>query len=177
MKQIEAMKQVLETLDTYGLHNEEEICPVCEAMFLLRESIEQVEKAEPVAEVVDAGGICHFPKLQWKSANHSLETPIGSQLFTHPPQQPEGWIRAVDEAMVCSHLGVAEASDSYEVAKKKLNDLICWNIQVATDPAVNGGWQLVPVDYNYAMKQAWIEGNSFAESYSALLAAAPKEKS
>ena len=41
-----------------------------------------------------------------------------------------GWLRAVDEAMVCSHLGIADASDDYETAKKKLNDLIRWNIDV-----------------------------------------------
>ena len=47
-------------------------------------------------------------------------------------QQPvqSGWLRAVDEAMVCSHLGIANASDDYETAKKKLNDLIRWNIDV-----------------------------------------------
>ena len=61
-------------------------------------------------------------------------------------QVPEGWLRAVDEAMVCSHLGIAGANDDYESAKKKLNALICWNIAVATDPAVNGGYKLVPTE-------------------------------
>jgi len=36
------------------------------------------------------------------------------------------------------------------------------------------GWQLVPKDYTYAMKQAWLGGNSFDERYKAMLAAAPK---
>lgn len=57
--------------------------------------------------------------------------------------EPVGWIRAVDEEMVLTFLGVAEQSDSYEVAKKKLQDIIQWNIAVATDPAVNGGYKLV----------------------------------
>lgn len=103
-------------------------------------------------------------------------------LYTHPAQSPEGWLRAVDEAMVGSHLGVADASDSYEVAKKKLNDLICWNVAVATDPAVNGGWQLVPVEPTHSMI---VQGNSgfashdstrhtVAACYKAMLAAAPK---
>ena len=39
-----------------------------------------------------------------------------------------GWLRAIDEAMVVSHLGVANADDSYEVAKDKLNELITYEI-------------------------------------------------
>lgn len=45
----------------------------------------------------------------------------------------EGWLRAVDEALVGLHLGVADASDTYEQAKTKLNTLICWSIQVEKD--------------------------------------------
>lgn len=37
----------------------------------------------------------------------------------------EGWIRAIDEAMVVHHVGVADAADSYETAKDKLNRLLC----------------------------------------------------
>lgn len=61
-------------------------------------------------------------------------------------QQLSGWHRAVDEEMVLTHLGVADPSDSYETAKKKLNDLIAWHVAVATDPAVNGGYVLVRQD-------------------------------
>lgn len=57
----------------------------------------------------------------------------------------EGWVRAIDEEMVCAHLGVASANDSYETAKRKLAILIAWHVQVATDPAVNGGYQLVKI--------------------------------
>jgi hypothetical protein len=57
-----------------------------------------------------------------------------------------GWIRAIDEALVIAGLGVANECDSYEEAKKKLNDLICWEIDVATDPVLNGGYVLVPHD-------------------------------
>nr|WP_314430017.1 hypothetical protein [uncultured Brevundimonas sp.] len=52
--------------------------------------------------------------------------------------QPVGWLRAADEEMVCAHLGVADAEDSYETAKQKLASLIQWNIAVATDPRVEG---------------------------------------
>jgi hypothetical protein len=58
-----------------------------------------------------------------------------------------GWMRAIDEAMVVSHLGVANADDSYETAKEKLNNLICFHTDVAIDPAVNGGFKLVPVEF------------------------------
>lgn len=58
--------------------------------------------------------------------------------------QPQGWLHAIDEAMICSHLGVANESDTYEDAKKKLNTLICWHVDVATDPTVNGGQRLYP---------------------------------
>lgn len=57
-----------------------------------------------------------------------------------------GWIRAIDEALVMAGLGVANECDSYEEAKKKLNDLICWEIAVAIDPLVNGGYVLVPLN-------------------------------
>lgn len=39
-----------------------------------------------------------------------------------------GWLRAIDEALVVSHVGVANADDSYEVAKDKLNELITYEI-------------------------------------------------
>lgn len=54
-----------------------------------------------------------------------------------------GWIQAIDEALVVSWVGVADAEDSYEVAKEKLAKLINWHIMVATDPSVNGGYALV----------------------------------
>ncbi len=36
-----------------------------------------------------------------------------------------GWMRAVDEAMVVHHIGIADPSDDYETAKQKLNLLLC----------------------------------------------------
>ena len=62
------------------------------------------------------------------------------------PSVPDGWIRAIDEALVVAHLGVANASDTYEQAKAKLDSLIGLHVDIATDPAVNGGWKLVPVE-------------------------------
>ena len=62
------------------------------------------------------------------------------------PSIPEGWLRAIDEALVVAHIGVACASDTYEQAKAKLDSLICVYVDIATDPAVNGGYKLVSVD-------------------------------
>jgi hypothetical protein len=138
-------------------------------------AIAEQEKAEPVAWASPHGGIFISGRMQ------DGDIP----LYTHPAPVPAGWLRAVDEAMVGSHLGIADASDSYEVAKKKLNDLICWNIQVATDPSVNGGYQLAPAEPTREMlfaadtkaceladrpKGFWYAGLI----YKAMLAAAPK---
>lgn len=67
-------------------------------------------------------------------------------LASHYQHIINGWLRAIDEAMVISHLGVASADDSYEVAKEKLNRLICFHTDIATNPQVNGGFKLVPVE-------------------------------
>ena len=58
---------------------------------------------------------------------------------------PNVWQQAVDRALVNAHLGVA-GEVTAEEATKILNDLICWNIQVATDPLTNGGKVLVSAD-------------------------------
>ena len=55
------------------------------------------------------------------------------------PSIPEGWLRAIDEALIVAHIGVANAGDTYEQAKAKLDNLIGFHVDVATDPAVNGG--------------------------------------
>jgi hypothetical protein len=55
------------------------------------------------------------------------------------PQVPDGWLHAIDEALVFWHLDVANATDTYEQAKEKLHKLINIEIAAATDPAVNGG--------------------------------------
>lgn len=50
----------------------------------------------------------------------------------------ECWIRAIDEAMVGAHLGIADMGDDYGTAKKKLNDLICWSVEVDRELAQQG---------------------------------------
>ena len=57
-----------------------------------------------------------------------------------------GWVEAADQELVCAHLGVANSTDTQEDAARKLRELIDLHVAIATDPAVNGGYKLVPVD-------------------------------
>ena len=72
-------------------------------------------------------------RSKYEQTSQALETSV-----------PESWLRAIDEALVAAHIGVANASDTYEQAKAKLDSLIGFHVDVATDPAVNGGWKLMP---------------------------------
>ena len=40
------------------------------------------------------------------------------------------WLRAIDEELVNTHLGIASETDTYEVAKQKLSSLFSWHISV-----------------------------------------------
>lgn len=96
------------------------------------------------------------------------------------PSVPDGWLRAIDEALVTAHIGVANAHDTYEQAKAKLDNLIGFFVDVATDPAVNGGWKLMPIVSTEEMDNA---GSEHCDGYlstaqvvwDAMLAAAPKK--
>lgn len=95
------------------------------------------------------------------------------------PSIPEGWLRAIDEALVVAHIGVANADDTYAQAKAKLDSLIGFHVDVATDPAVNGGWKLVPVESTTEMQRAVAElagYPSFAEKWAAAIAVSPEPK-
>lgn len=65
-------------------------CPACgsEGARAFPKPEEQLccDKQEPVAKVVSSGEY-GFPVLQWVSANHSLDTEIGSLLYTSPPRR------------------------------------------------------------------------------------------
>ena len=77
-----------------------------------------------------------------------LEGVVSTEIVhSYPP--PSGWLRAIDEALVVTHLGVANGSDTYEQAKAKLDNLIGFHVDVATDPAVNGGYRLVPIELTH----------------------------
>lgn len=72
--------------------------------------------------------------------------PAGTALYAAPPHQsehhlemvntpapsvPDGWKRAIDEALVVHHIDIADSSDGYEEAKKKLNELLAINSDIA----------------------------------------------
>ena len=50
-----------------------------------------------------------------------------AELEQAPAIEPaqSGWLRAIDEALVCHHIDVANADDDYATAKDKLNKLLC----------------------------------------------------
>ena len=83
------------------------------------------------------------------------------------PSIPEGWFRAIDEALVSAHVGVASADDTYEQARAKLDSLLGFHVDVATDPAVNGGWQLVPVNPTETFYQCFsaYDGTSYSNPF------------
>lgn len=53
------------------------------------------------------------------------------------------WVQAVDDALICWHIGVAGIDDDYDTARQKLSKLIQIETQAACDPCVNGGKVLV----------------------------------
>lgn len=88
-------------------------------------------------------------KLEHHSNLLELEEEVRAMLAAaqKPPEAApiNVWQQAVDNALVNAHLGVA-GEVTAEEAEKMLNDLICWNIEVATDPLTNGGKVLVSAD-------------------------------
>ncbi len=169
----ELLKQALSELERYQVKRQD-FERFADLITAIRAHLANTKDVEPVA--VTLGEPISDPcgdEQYWLDSIHSrIPIPEGTLLYLHPAPIPPGWLRAVDEAMVGSHLGVADASNSYEVAKKKLNDLICWNIDVATDPAVNGGMVLVPEEPTEAMIRAGAMKWSTIDGYKAMLAAA-----
>lgn len=61
---------------------------VCaESVAAWKQKIIDAAFGEPVASVASSGQF-NFPILQWKSANTSLETPIGTELYRKPEVKP-----------------------------------------------------------------------------------------
>ena len=98
------------------------------------------------------------------------------------PSVPDGWLRAIDEALVVANIGVAYPDDTYEQAKAKLDSLVGFHVDVATDPAVNGGWKLVPRPPTPTMVKAGLESSHVLNvhrvlaCYDAMIDAAPEAK-
>lgn len=93
----------------------------------------------------------------WRATAYALHGDRMAALLQELVDAPEpkscGWIRAIDEAMVTHHLGVADIADDYEAAKKKLNTLLCLNQDIgeyfsakAPTPSVPDGDQPPPAD-------------------------------
>lgn len=92
-----------------------------------------------------------------------------------------GWAAAADRELVAAELGVANIDDSTDVAAAKLRELIYWHVSVATDPAVNGGYVLVPVEPTEKMQRAGAgitctNVDEAWEVWHAMLAARPEVK-
>ena len=114
---------------------------------LLQELVDAPE-AEPVARVTG-----YYAGYLSISTIDGRVLPAGTALYLAPPAPsvPDGWMRAIDEAMVVHHIGIADRADSYEVAKKKLNALLILNQNIgeyfsakAPVPSVPDGWRIVP---------------------------------
>ena len=109
----------------------------------LRAKIEEMEKQFPICRVKDLKRAHYTTKVVGLDPDAWLYALPGAQPTS---SVPEGWLRAIDEALVVAHIGIANESDTYEQAKAKLDNLIGFHVDVATDPAVNGGWKLVPTN-------------------------------
>lgn len=101
-----------------------------ELMVALLQELVDAPEAEPVARVTGYyAGYLFIATVDWRVL------PAGTELYLAPPASsvPDGWIRAVDEAMVVHHIGIADRADSYEVATKKLNALLAITSDIARD--------------------------------------------
>ena len=70
------------------------------------------------AEFHAIGESCPAVKRLWV-ARRTL-----SEALAAPQPEPVAWLRVIDEAMVTHHLGVADPTDDYETAKRKMNNLL-----------------------------------------------------
>ena len=119
----------------------------------LRAKVAEMGQQEPVAWMHetrrDSDVVTDAVKHVWGRVAVGSMAAYSIPLYALPgaqpaPSVPDGWLRAIDEALVVANIGVANESDTYEQAREKLNNLIGLHVDIATDPAVNGGWKLVP---------------------------------
>lgn len=139
----------------YALH--------ADRMVALLQELVDAPAPEPVARVTGYyGGYLSIATIDGRVLS------AGTALYLAPPAPsvPDGWIRAIDEAMVVHHIGIADRADSYEVAKKKLNALLILNQNIgeyfsakAPVPSVPDGWQLVPVEVTEDMACALVNAS------------------
>ena len=84
-----------------------------------------------------------------------LQELIAEQPASVPAPKSCGWIRAIDEAMVTHHLGVADIADDYEAAKNKLNTLLCLNQDIGEYFSAKAPTPSVPEPVAYQVKNGW----------------------
>lgn len=86
------------------------------------------------------------------------------------------WQQAIDAELVNAYLGVAPNDATFEGAQKAIHELICWHIDVATNPATNGGQRLTdakPIVWPEPAGQLIIGPHGLFVSYNSLLAVTP----
>ena len=93
--------------------------------------------AAPIADLIE-----EWCQLRDISSSDAMVKDWQNSVTAPPAQTP--YFRVIDEELVGAHLGVANEKDTYTEAKAKVNKLITWHSQVATDPTVNGGFELKP---------------------------------
>src|SRR5690606_1675572 len=148
--------------------------------------LDALKAQEPVAWMKDQWSpdcgnyweLCREDEMGWRDRKDWV--PLYARPLPPAQSVPEGWLRAIDEALIVAHIGVASAEDSYEVAKRKLYALIGFHVDVATDPAVNGGCKLMPIEPTKEILKAMCDATHTLNDhramrvYQAVLAAAPK---
>ena len=145
-------------------------CPVCAALTTAaavpaasRHS-EYPALPEPDATTVGLGAVWNRHSMRdFADHTHALRM----QQAAANPAPVNAWQQAIDHELVTAHLGVAGAA-TLEEARKALHELICWHIDVATDPATNGGKVLVDAAHAPAAPAAqgdalpWLQANDMA---------------
>jgi hypothetical protein len=71
------------------------------------------------------------------------------------PVQELPWLRAIDEAMIDHHVGVADPADDYETAKRKLNNLLCHAQDIGAYFAKQAEPVQEPVAYIHRQGRHW----------------------
>ena len=96
-------------------------------------ALAELERAVPVAWKHDCAALLTNNVELWinacphcgKPRTPAVEPAILNNCLSNAKQEESGWLRAIDEALVCHDVGVVNADDTYEQAKDKLNKLLC----------------------------------------------------
>lgn len=133
---------------------------------VMQQALDALEEASPIMDI-DA-------MTRQEEAIDALRTQLAK------PDVPDEYRDALDRALVTIEATV----DSYSSASDALNTLIDWHIAVATDPKVNGGWKLVPVEptqdmleSGWSVDDAGFDWSVTPEIWKAMLNAAPQPES